>query len=333
MRYRAFSGSGFEASEIGLGCWQFGGDWGAVDEPEALATLGAAVDAGINFFDTADVYGAGRSESIIGRFLSERNRREDVFIATKLGRLHGYPDSYSPELFTRCVDDSLERLGVDVLDLVQLHCVPPHWLRQGEVFAWLDDLKAAGKIRHYGASVETMDEALVCLDHPSLSALQIIFNIFRQKPIHAIFERAKKQKVAIIVRLPLASGLLAGRYTTQTTFPQQDHRNYNRDGAMFSVGETFAGLPFETGVALADRVKCLFERAGLMTQGVTMAQLAQRWILDHDAVSTVITGSRRTSQVGDNAAASDLPALPPEIHAELTELYGERVKPEIRGGE
>ncbi len=264
---------------MGLGCWQLGGtDWGNVEDQAALDILSAAVDAGVNFFDTADVYGNGRSETLIGRFLKEQ--RPKVFVATKLGRTSSlYPDKYTEAGVRAATEASLKRLGVSTLDLTQLHCIPPSELKRGDVFEWLRKLQSEGKIRHFGASVESMDEALVCLDQPGFVSLQIIFNIFRQKPIQALFSKAKEKGVAIIVRLPLASGLLSGKLTKQSTFPQNDHRNYNRDGKFFNVGETFAGLPYEKGVELADALK------QFVPGGLTMAQMAQRWILDYDAVS------------------------------------------------
>jgi len=331
MKTRTFNRTGYAASEIGLGCWQFGGDWGEVSDEEATRTLAAAVEAGINFVDTADVYGAGRSETLIGRFLKNRNLKGKVFVATKLGRLHGYPDDYCAKLFRRCTEDSLQRLGVDALDLLQLHCVPRGWLERGEVFDWLSDLKRECKVRHFGASVESMDEADLCLRQEGLASLQIIFNIFRQKPIESLFEKARSRDVALVIRLPLASGLLAGKFDKNTTFPEVDHRNYNRDGQMFNVGETFAGLPFEKGVDATEKVRAIFNEAGLLHGTTTMAQLAQRWILDHDAVSVVITGSKRPQQVRENAAGSDLPPLGDDVHRQLAAYYREDVADAIRG--
>ena len=316
----------FRASEIGLGCWQLGGaDWGAVDDDDALAILRAAADAGINFFDTADVYGAGRSETLVGRFLRE-SRRKDLFVATKLGRTAAlYPAAYSEAGLRAATEDSLRRLGVDALDLTQLHCVPTEILRRGEVFEWLRRLRAEGKIKAFGASVESVEEGLLCLGQEGLASLQVIFNVFRQKPAEKLLPEARAKGVAIIVRLPLASGVLSGRFTAATTFPAADHRNYNRDGAAFNVGETFAGLPFEKAVALAEALK------PLAPAGWTLAQLAQRWILDHSAVTTVITGASRLDQVAANASVAALPRLSPELHARLAEFYQTEVRPHIRG--
>ncbi len=330
MNTRPFGRTDISVSEIGLGCWQFGGEWGPCSDEDATSTLAAAVDAGATFFDTADVYGRGRSESLIGAFLKERKLRDRIFVATKLGRLAGYPSAYTPELFRKCTEDSLRRLGVSALDLTQLHCVPRHYLKTGEVFGWLETLKKEGKIRHYGASVESMEEAQLCLQYEGCSSLQIIFNIFRQKPIHTLFDRAKAKGVALIIRLPLASGLLSGRFTKETTFEPQDHRTYNRDGQAFNVGETFAGLPFQIGVELADRVKEIFTGANLLTNA-TMAQQSMRWILDHDAVSVVIPGAKDAQQARDNAAASELPPLPSSVRDELARLYEKQVRGQIRG--
>lgn len=326
MKKRPFATSGFNASEIGLGCWQLGGaDWGAVDDGAALAILGSAADAGVNFFDTADVYGAGRSETLVGRFLRESGRK-DIFVATKLGRTGElYPDRYTEAGVRAATEASLRRLGVEALDLTQLHCVPTEVLRRGEIFEWLRKLRAEGKIRAFGASVESVEEGLICLGQGTVASLQVIFNMFRQKPAEMLLPQAAKQGVAIIVRLPLASGVLAGGFTKATAFPAADHRNYNRDGGAFNVGETFAGIPFAKAVELADKLKA-FAPAGW-----TLAQFAQRWILDHPAVSTVITGASRVSQVGANASVSDLTPLPAELHAKIAAFYRDEVRAHIRG--
>ena len=325
MNTREFGNTGFKLSEIGLGCWQLGGsDWGAVDDARCFAILAAAVDAGVNFFDTADVYGGGRSEEIIGRFLKQTGR--EIFVATKLGRGGElYPDKYSEAALRAATEASLKRLGVETLDLTQLHCVPTEILRRGEIFGWLRKLRDEGKIRSFGASVESMDEALVCLEQPGLVSLQIIFNLFRQKPAEVLFPAALARNVALIVRLPLASGVLAGKFTAGTVFPENDHRHYNRDGQAFNVGETFAGLPYEKAVALADALK------PLVPAGLTMAQVAQRWILDHPAVTTVITGASRPEQVCANASVAALPPLPEELRATLRDFYQREVRAHIRG--
>ena len=328
MHTRRFDDTQREVSEIGLGTWQLGGtEWGDVPEDQALATLHAAADAGVTFFDTADIYGLGRSEALLGRFLRERSDRHRFFIATKLGRFPqpGWPENFSRRTIFEHTEQSLRRLGVEALDLTQTHCIPLDVMRQGEVFEHLRELVRQGKILAFGASVESMEEALVCLEQPGLASLQIIFNIFRQKPIWALFDRAKARKVAIIVRLPLASGLLAGTLTADTAFAPNDHRSFNRDGQRFNVGETFAGLPFEKGVELAGMLK------PLVPEGMTMAQFALRWCLDFEAVTTVIPGAKRPEQARMNAAASDLPSLAPRLHEQLRRFYEDEVAGHIRG--
>ncbi len=326
MKSREFGRSGVNVSEVGLGCWQLDGVcWGDVTDDAAFEILAASLDQGVTFFDTADVYGSGRSEELIGRFL--KTRPEDVFVATKIGR---FPvaegeTNFSEEMFRKHTEASLRRLGVESLDLTQLHCIPTEQLRRGDVFDWLRGLRKAGKIRRFGASVESMDEALWCLEQDGLASLQIIFNIFRQKPIDVLFDTARAKGVALIVRLPLASGLLSGKMARDTTFPENDHRTFNRDGQLFNVGETFAGIPFEKGVELADMLKHLAPR------GMTMAQMALRWILDHNAVSVVIPGASRAEQARGNAGVSDLPPLPDELHAELRRFYRRQVADHIRG--
>jgi len=296
-----------------------------VSDDAALAILRAAVEQGITFLDTADVYGAGRSETLIGRFLRESGRR-DLFVATKLGRTGDlFPDKYTEAGVRHAVENSLRRLGVDALDLTQLHCVPPAVLKRGEIFGWLRQLRLEGKIRAFGASVESVEEGQLCLQQEGVAALQVIFNVFRQLPAEALFPAAQAKGVAIIVRLPLASGVLAGKFTRTTRFDATDHRSYNRDGAAFNVGETFAGIPFEVAVDLADRLK------EHVPDQWTLAQLAQRWILDHSAVTTVITGASRVEQVAANAAVSALPALAPALHAELRRFYRAEVRAQIRG--
>lgn len=311
--------------EVGLGTWQLGGDWGDVTEDVALATLKAAYDAGTGFLDTADVYGAGRSERLIGRFLRETGAK--IRIATKLGRFSdpGWPANFTRAAVRQHTEASLQRLGVEVVDLTQLHCLPPEVVMRGELFGWLGELQAEGKIRAYGASVEAMDEALWCVEQDGCASLQIIFNIFRQKPAEVLFARAKTRGVALIVRLPLASGLLAGKFTKATRFPASDHRHYNRDGGSFNVGETFAGLPFERGVELADALK------PLVPAGLTVADLALRWCLDFEAVSVIIPGAKSPAQARLNAHASDLPPLSGELHARLAEFYQSQVRSQIRG--
>ena len=325
MKQRSLSG-GTEVSEVGLGCWQLGGsDWGEVSEDEALAILHAAAESGVTFFDTADVYGGGRSESLIGNFLKQSSA--SAFVATKLGRA-GDPGglaNYTRDAVRAHTEASLQRLGVETLDLTQLHCVPQSVLEDGEVFEWLRELRQEGKIARFGASVESMEEAKICLEQEGLASLQIIFNLFRQKPITELFDQAERQGVALIVRLPLASGLLSGKYDQDMQFAPGDHRTYNRDGQAFNVGETFAGLPFERGVALADALK------PLVPEGMTLAQMAQRWCLDFQAVTTIIPGAKNPAMAQANAAVSDLPPLPPALHEQLRQFYETQVADFIRG--
>lgn len=325
MKKRLFGSTGVKVSEVGLGCWQLGGnDWGDIDEGRALEILNAAYDAGVTFFDSADVYGSGRSEEMIGRFLKESPK--DVFLATKLGRTDDmYPDKYTEAGIRAATEASLKRLGVEAIDLSQLHCIPTEVMRQGDVFEWLRKLQQEGKIKHFGASVESMEEALLCLEQPGLASLQIIFSIFRQKPIEVLFPAAKEKGVAIIARLPLASGLLTGKFTKETKFPANDHRNFNKDGEMFNVGETFAGLPFEKGVELAE------EMSVFVPEALDMVQMAERWILDFDEVAVIIPGARTPEQAQENAAVSALPELAVPLRDRLRHFYLTEVSPYIRG--
>ena len=323
MKIRPFGKTGINVSEIGLGCWQLGGNWGKVSEATAQAILETAVDSGVAFFDTADVYGDGRSERLIADFI--KNRPEKIFVATKVGRTGDlYPDGYSKETMRKRIEMSLQRLGAETLDLIQLHCIPTQVLTDGQVFEWLRDFKREGLIKEFGASVESMDEAHLCLKQNDLCSLQIIFNVLRQKPVHALFDKAKEKNVALIIRLPLASGLLSGKFTADSTFAPDDHRSFNRDGQMFNVGETFAGLPFVKGVELADELK------SLVPEHMSMAQWAMRWILDYDAVSVIIPGASRPEQARQNAAVSELAPLSESAHKELEEIY-EKMKHFIRG--
>jgi aryl-alcohol dehydrogenase-like predicted oxidoreductase len=325
MHIRTFGATGRSVGEIGLGTWQLGGGWGDVTEETAQETLRAAYESGVTFFDTADVYGAGLSETRIGRFLRETpGARGKVFVATKLGRLN-WPNGFTRDQVRGFTEASLKRLGVDALDLTQLHCVPTDVLKRGEMLGWLEELKREGKLKAYGASVESIDEADFCVKHGGIAALQIIFNIFRQKPIHTLFAAALEKKVAIIVRLPLASGLLAGKMTKQTSFAANDHRLFNRDGQQFNVGETFAGLPYEKGVDLADALKAH------VPAGWAMSDWALRWCLDFEAVSVLIPGARNAEQARANVRAASLPPLGAEAHARLAAFYEREVAAHIRG--
>ena len=322
MKKRQFGNTGQQVSEIGLGCWQLGADWGDVSDDAATAILSSAVDAGVTFLDTADVYGDGRSERLVGEFL--KTRSEDLFVATKVGR-RNYPGPYTKESLREHINDCRKRLGVSALDLVQLHCIPTGVMADGRVFEWLRSFQKEGLIQHFGASVESVAEAELIIEQEGLTSLQIIFNLFRHKPASTLFDKAQERGVGIIVRLPLASGLLSGKFTAETVFGEQDHRNYNRDGAMFNVGETFAGLPFYKGISLAEQLR------EQIPAGLTMAQFAQRWILDHDAVSAVITGASRPEQARQNATVSDLPELSSELRTAISVWYQAEVHDQIRG--
>jgi aryl-alcohol dehydrogenase-like predicted oxidoreductase len=325
MKIRKLGNGGIATGEIGLGCWQLGGGWGdPVETDTALDILAASVENGVTFFDTADVYGGGRSERLIGEFLSTSST--PITVATKFGRNGDvYPDKYSETLLRQSVEASKQRLGVDALDLLQLHCIPTHVLRQGDIFDWLRRLQQEGQIRHFGASVESVEEGLICLEQEGLLSLQVIFNIFRQKLVQELFPHAHRRGVGIIVRLPLASGLLTGKFTAASRFSDTDHRNFNCDGQSFNVGETFAGLPFAEGVKLAETVK------EWVPVGMTLTQMALRWILDHEAVSVVIPGASSPGQAADNASATQLPPLPPELHKALFDFYQAEIHPKIRG--
>ena len=329
MRSRPFQASTFAASspvsEIGLGCWQLGANWGdAPTEVQAFEIMGKALACGVTIFDTANVYGDGRSERLIGEFLSQH--KVDVFTATKLGRdAKLWPDHYDAETVRDVAEASRERLRVDRIDLLQLHCPPTEVLRDGRVFDRMRELQSGGIIARWGVSVESMAEALICLDQPDCASLQIIFNLFRQKPIASIFTRALETQTALIVRLPLASGLLAGKFTAETTFAENDHRHFNRDGQCFNVGETFAGLPFAMGVELVDALK------EEVPEDWTLADLAQRWILDFPAVTTVITGASQPEQVAQNSRVSELPGLSQALHEKLSRFYATEVAAHIRG--
>lgn len=322
MKTRRLGKTGYTVSEIGLGCWQLGGDFGPVGDGAASAILDAALAAGITFWDTADVYGGGISENRIGAHV----RGPEVRVATKVGRSSAlYPSAYTRDGVRESLAASALRLGVATLDLAQLHCVPTEVLRNGAIFGWMAELQAEGLVRHWGASVETIEEGLLCLEQPGCATLQIIFNLFRQDAAEELLPRAAEKDVGIIVRLPLASGLLSGKFSKDTVFDASDHRSYNRDGAAFSVGETFSGIRFERGIELVQELR------GLAPEGVPMSQFALRWILDHPQVSTVIAGVSSPEQIADNVAASERRSLFPALMTQLGEWYRSEVKPEIRG--
>ncbi len=315
MNYRELGRTGWQVSEVSFGAWAIGSAWGKVDDSDSLRALHAAVDLGVNFIDTADVYGDGHSERLISRLLKERS--ETIYVATKAGRrLNPHTaDGYNAENLTAFVERSLKNLDVEALDLVQLHCPPTEVYYRPEVFGALDDLVAAGKIRYYGVSVEKVEEALKAIEYPNVQSVQIIFNMFRHRPAELFFDQAKRRRVGILARVPLASGLLTGKMTAQTTFETDDHRNFNRHGEAFDVGETFSGVPYEIGLSAVNELKTL------VPPGATMAQLALRWILMFDAVTCVIPGAKRPDQVADNVRAAALPPLTEAQMAKVRDVY------------
>jgi aryl-alcohol dehydrogenase-like predicted oxidoreductase len=318
---RTLGRTGRTVAVVGLGCWQLGADWGHVDEADALAVLHGAVDAGVTFLDTADVYGDGRSEQLIARFLKERPDA-GVTVATKCGRRADphVPTAFTPENLRAWTDRSRANLGVDRLDLVQLHCPPTAVYSGDEVFDALDALVTEGALAAYGVSVETCDEALTAIARPNVASVQIILNAFRLKPLERVLPAARAAGVGIIARVPLASGLLSGRYDEHTTFAADDHRTYNRSGEAFDVGETFSGVPFEVGVAAAR------ELAGVVPDGVATSAFALRWVIDQPGVSVVIPGARNAGQARGNAAAGELPPLSAEQLDAVRGIYDERVR-------
>ena len=312
---------GRQVGVVGLGCWQLGADWGQVEESDALAVLHAAADTGVNFFDTADVYGDGRSETLIGKVLRERGDA-GITVATKMGRrVAQAPENYTRENFLAWNDRSRANLGVDTLDLVQLHCPPTPVYSTDEVFDALDELVEAKRIAAYGVSVETVEEALTAIARPGVASVQIILNALRLKPLEQVLPAAAEAGVAIIARVPLASGLLSGKYSASTTFGADDHRNYNRHGDAFDVGETFSGVPFEVGLEAVERLR------PLVPAGATMAQFALRWIVDQPGVTVVIPGARNAEQAGANSAAADLAPLPAEALDEVRAVYDSLIRP------
>lgn len=323
MEFRRLGKTDYQVSQIGLGCWQLGGDFGAIGDETATAILAQAQALDVSFWDTADVYGGGLSESRIGTYLP---LAKGTLVATKVGRNGDlFPDKYTKEKVRESLEGSAKRLGVEALDLAQLHCVPTNILQDGEIFEWMDDLQKDGLIKHWGASVETIEEALLCIKHPGVATLQIIFNLFRQDAVEKLLPQAEAADVGIIVRLPLASGLLSGKFGKDHTFAKEDHRNYNRDGAAFSVGETFSGIPFEKGVELTSELETMAPKDW------PMSHLALRWILDQPAVSTIIAGVSRPDQLADNVAAGERAPLPASLAADLAKFYADKVRPNVRG--
>jgi aryl-alcohol dehydrogenase-like predicted oxidoreductase len=306
MHYRALGRTGWKVSEISFGAWAIGGAWGQVSDEDSMAALHQAIDCGVNFIDTADVYGNGRSERLIARLRKER--REDIIVATKAGRRlpRQTVEGYSRQNLVAWINDSLRNLSTERLDLVQLHCPPTELYSRPEVFGILDDLIRAGKIRYYGVSVEKVEEAMKAIEFPNVQTVQIIFNAFRERPAEFFFARAAQKQVGILARVPLASGLLTGKLRRDSTFGPDDHRNFNRHGAAFDVGETFAGVDYEVGLAAVEELR------ELVPPEVSMSQFALRWILMFDAVTCAIPGGKRPEQVADNCRASDIPPLAPD---------------------
>jgi len=323
MNYRQFGRTGWDVSEIGFGAWAIGGDWGHVDQEDALAALRTAIENGVNFIDTADVYGDGRSEKLVGKVVKEFP--DQIYVATKAGRrLNPFvAEGFSRENLNAFIERSLKNLNVETLDLVQLHCPPTEVYYMPEVFGYLDALVKAGKIQHYGVSVEKVEEAIKVMEYPNVKSVQIIFNIFRQRPSELFFSLAQQKKVAILARVPLASGLLTGKMSKKTTFEDSDHRKYNRHGEAFDVGETFSGVPFSIGLDAVDELN------PLLPKGYTMAQFALRWILMFDAVSLAIPGAKNPRQARENAAASDLPALDPKTMEKIRANYNKYIREEV----
>jgi aryl-alcohol dehydrogenase-like predicted oxidoreductase len=323
MQYRELGGTGWKVSEISFGAWAIGADWGQVDDQESLAALHRAIDLGVNFIDTADVYGDGRSEQLIARVRKERS--EELIVATKAGRRLSphTADGYNAENLTRFVERSLRYLETDRLDLVQLHCPPTEVYYRPEVFGALDDLVQAGKIHYYGVSVEKIEEALKAIEYPNVQTVQIIFNMFRHRPAELFFQEARRREVGILARVPLASGLLTGKMTRQTSFSEDDHRHYNRYGQAFDRGETFSGVDYETGLDAVEELR------SLVPEGATMAQLALRWILMFDAVSCAIPGAKRPDQAEDNIRAADLPPLSEDQMARVQAVYDKYIRKQV----
>ncbi len=328
MQYRSLGKTGFSISEVSLGTWQVGGKWGSgFDDENADRILNEAIDKGINFIDTADVYEDGNSEAAVGRVVGSRSER--VYVATKCGRKISphTSEGYTPERLRGFVEESLRNTGMESLDLIQLHCPPTEVYYRPEIFEEFDRLRDEGKILNLGVSVEKVEEGLKAVEYPNVATVQIIFNLLRRRPAELFFDRAAEKNVGIIVRVPLASGLLSGKFTRDSSFAPGDHRNFNRDGSAFDVGETFAGLDFETGIDIVEEIKNIYEDFGIELSAGSLAQQAIRWILTHPQVSTVIPGASKLEQLRSNLEAAELPDLPKELMEELQSLYDKRVKP------
>ena len=324
MEYRKLGKTDYKVSAVSFGAWAIGAEWGSVKDDESIAALHTAVDLGVNFFDTADVYGDGHSEKLLAKLKKDRPG-EEIIIATKAGRR--LPEQtvagYSRENLTAFIERSLKNLETDCLDLVQLHCPLQEAYYHPEIFGIMDDLVKEGKVRYYGVSIEKVEEAIKAIEYPNMQTVQIIFNIFRQRPADIFFALAKQKNIGIIARVPLSSGMLTGKMSKNSTFDENDHRNYNRHGEAFDVGETFSGVDFETGLAAVEELK------KLVPKDMTMAQFALRWILMFDAVSCMIPGAKRPSQEEDNASAADFPPLSDETMKAVRDLYERKIKPQV----
>jgi aryl-alcohol dehydrogenase-like predicted oxidoreductase len=325
LNYREVGNTGLKVSEVSFGTWAIGGAWGKTNDSESLKALEYAIDQGVNFFDTADVYGNGHSEELLAK--ATKGKEDKIHIATKFCRQGDIfsPENYSYETVRSYCENSLHRLNREAIDLYQVHCPATEILRDGHVFEVLDRLQCEGKIRHYGVSVETVEEGLICLENPNVKSLQVIFNLFRQKPLEVLLPEAYKKGVGILVRLPLASGLLAGKYTLDHVFAEDDHRNFNENGEAFNVGETFAGLGFKKGVELTNQLKWIAEGRQ------SMASAALRWILDQEEVTCIIPGFRNGKQVADNLNAIETPPFSKDENDQLQSFYQEKVVDYIRG--
>jgi len=323
MNYRELGRTGWKVSEISFGAWAIGSAWGSVDDSESTAALHRAIDLGVNFLDTADVYGDGRSERLIGQVRKERS--EQIYVATKVGRRFDphTAEAYNYDNIAGCVERSLKNLGTDCLDLLQLHCPPHPVYYNPDVFGALDRLTEEGKIQYYGLSVKPPEEGLKAIEYPNVQTIQIIFSLFRQRPAELFFKEAERRQVGVLARVPLASGLLTGKMKLDTSFPENDHRHFNIKGEVFDRGETFCGVEYETGLRAVEELR------QLLPKGVTMTQFALRWILMHDAVTCAIPGGKRPAQVEENVATSDLPPLSDEVMEKAAEVYNRLIKPEV----
>ena len=323
MKYRELGKNGYKVSEISFGAWAIGGTWGTVKDDESMAALHKAIDLGVNFIDTADVYGDGHSEQLIQKLLKERS--EDIIVATKIGRrLDPHVASgYNRKNLTAFTERNLKNLGTDALDLVQLHCPPTEVFYMPEVFGVMDDLVAAGKIKHYGVSVEKVEEALKAIEYPNVKTVQIIFNMFRQRPADLFFEQAKKKNIGILARVPLSSGMLTGKLKRDSTFEDDDHRKFNRNGEAFDKGETFSGVDYNKSLDAVDKLK------EICPGGMSLTQFALKWILMFDAVTCAIPGAKRISQAKENISVVDLPDLSEETMQQVKKIYEENIREDV----